>query len=66
LPRVKEENLAKRVDIFIEKSAFQPEESRKFLEKAKERVLKSLFTQINLPQEVLELLWKLVLFQQTI
>jgi imidazolonepropionase len=36
LPRVKEENLAKRVDIFIEKSAFQPEESRKFLEKAKE------------------------------
>lgn len=36
LPRVKEEDLAKRVDIFIEKSAFQPEESRKFLEKAKE------------------------------
>ena len=35
LPKVKEENLAKRVDIFIEKSAFQPEESRKFLEKAK-------------------------------
>ena len=34
LPKVKEENLAKRVDIFIEKSAFQPEESRKFLEKA--------------------------------
>lgn len=36
LPKVKEENLAKRVDVFIEKSAFQPEESRKFLEKAKE------------------------------
>ncbi len=36
LPKVKEENLAKRVDIFIEKSAFKPEESRKFLEKAKE------------------------------
>ena len=36
LPKVKEENLSKRVDIFIEKSAFQPEESRKFLEKAKE------------------------------
>ena len=36
LPKVKQENLAKRVDIFIEKSAFQPEESRKFLEKAKE------------------------------
>ncbi|MCJ8153534.1 imidazolonepropionase [Chryseobacterium sp. SSA4.19] len=31
LPKVKEENLAKRVDIFIEKSAFQPEESRAFL-----------------------------------
>ena len=31
LPKVKEENLAKRVDIFIrKKSAFQPEESRKF------------------------------------
>ena len=36
LPKVKEENLAKRVDIFIEKSAFQPEESRDFLMKAKE------------------------------
>ena len=36
LPKVKQENLAKRVDVFIEKSAFQPEESRKFLEKAKE------------------------------
>ena len=35
LPKVKQGNLAKRVDIFIEKSAFQPEESRKFLEKAK-------------------------------
>lgn len=36
LPKVKEENLAKRVDIFIEKSAFLPEESRSFLLKAKE------------------------------
>ena len=36
LPKVKQENLAKRVDVFIEKSAFQPEESRRFLEKAKE------------------------------
>ena len=36
LPKVKQENLSKRVDIFIEKSAFQPEESRKFLEKAKD------------------------------
>ena len=36
LPKVKQENLAKRVDVFIEKSAFQPEESRKFLEKAKD------------------------------
>lgn len=36
LPKVKEENLAKRVDIFIEKSAFQPQESRNFLMKAKE------------------------------
>ena len=36
LPKVKEENRAKRVDIFIEKSAFQPEESRNFLMKAKE------------------------------
>ncbi|WP_144283892.1 imidazolonepropionase [Chryseobacterium echinoideorum] len=35
LPKVKEENLAKRVDIFIEKSAFQPEESKDFLLKAK-------------------------------
>ncbi|MGC4128104.1 MAG: imidazolonepropionase [Bergeyella sp.] len=35
LPKVKEENLAKRVDIFIEKSAFQPEESREFLLKTK-------------------------------
>lgn len=31
LPKVKEEGLAKRVDIFIEKSAFQPEESKTFL-----------------------------------
>ncbi|MBB4807555.1 imidazolonepropionase [Chryseobacterium defluvii] len=36
LPKVKEENLAKRVDIFIEKSAFQPEESKDFLLKTKE------------------------------
>lgn len=36
LPKVKEENLANRVDIFIEKSAFQPEESKDFLLKAKE------------------------------
>ncbi len=36
LPRVKEEGLSNRVDIFIEKSAFQPEESRDFLRKAKE------------------------------
>ncbi|KXH85900.1 imidazolonepropionase [Chryseobacterium kwangjuense] len=31
LPKVKEEKLADRVDIFIEKSAFQPEESKDFL-----------------------------------
>ena len=36
LPKVKEENLAKRVDIFIEKTAFQPNESKKFLLEAKE------------------------------
>ncbi|WP_294304985.1 imidazolonepropionase [uncultured Chryseobacterium sp.] len=36
LPKVKEENLANRVDIFIEKSAFQPNESRDFLLQAKE------------------------------
>lgn len=36
LPKVKQENLAKRVDIFIEKSAFQPEESKAFLKKVKE------------------------------
>ncbi|REC46997.1 imidazolonepropionase [Chryseobacterium pennipullorum] len=36
LPKVKEEDLAKRVDIFIEKSAFQPEESKKFLLKTKD------------------------------
>lgn len=36
LPRVKSENLAKRVDIFIEKSAFQPEESLEYLRKAKD------------------------------
>ena len=35
LPQVKAENLANRVDIFIERSAFQPEESRDFLMKAK-------------------------------
>ncbi|MDO5616446.1 MAG: imidazolonepropionase, partial [Cruoricaptor ignavus] len=36
LPVVKAENLANRVDIFIEKSAFQPEEGKAFLLKAKE------------------------------
>jgi imidazolonepropionase len=36
LPIVKAESLAKRVDIFIEKSAFSPEESKNFLLKAKE------------------------------
>lgn len=36
LPKVKEEGLSKRVDIFIEKSAFQPEESKSFLWKVKE------------------------------
>lgn len=36
LPRIKEEKLSKRVDIFVEKSAFGVEESRYFLEKAKE------------------------------
>ncbi|WP_315057095.1 imidazolonepropionase [Chryseobacterium indoltheticum] len=36
LPKVKEENLAKRADIFIEKSAFQPEESKAFLLKTKD------------------------------
>jgi len=36
LPKVKDENLAKRVDIFIEKSAFQPEESKDFLLKTKD------------------------------
>ncbi|MDQ1097737.1 MULTISPECIES: imidazolonepropionase [Chryseobacterium] len=35
LPEVKKESLAERVDIFIEKSAFQPEESRDFLLKTK-------------------------------
>ena len=35
LPKVKEEKLSKRIDIFIEKSAFQPEESKAFLLKAK-------------------------------
>lgn len=35
LPKVKEEHLSDRVDIFIEKSAFQPEESKNFLLKAK-------------------------------
>ncbi|MCL1678211.1 imidazolonepropionase [Elizabethkingia sp. HX QKY] len=35
LPVVQEEHLAERVDIFIEKSAFQPEESKAFLQKAK-------------------------------
>ena len=36
LPKVKEENLSDRVDIFIEKSAFQPEESKEFLFKTKD------------------------------
>lgn len=36
LPKVKAENLAKRVDIFIEKSAFLPAESKEFLLRAKE------------------------------
>ncbi|AZB09859.1 imidazolonepropionase [Chryseobacterium sp. G0162] len=36
LPKVKDENLANRVDIFIEKSAFQPEESKAFLLKTKD------------------------------
>jgi imidazolonepropionase len=36
LPAVQSEKLADRVDIFIEKSAFQPEESHYFLLKAKE------------------------------
>lgn len=36
LPEVKEEGLANRVDIFIEKSAFRPEDSKAFLLKAKE------------------------------
>lgn len=36
LPKVKEEELAVRVDIFIEKSAFQPEESKDFLLKTKD------------------------------
>lgn len=36
LPAAKEENLAKRVDIFIEKSAFQPVESKEFLLKTKD------------------------------
>lgn len=35
LPKVKDENLANRVDIFIEKSAFQLEESKAFLLKTK-------------------------------
>ncbi|MFC4164654.1 imidazolonepropionase [Epilithonimonas zeae] len=36
LPKVREKNLANRVDIFIEKSAFQLKESKNFLLKAKE------------------------------
>lgn len=35
LPIIKAKQLAKRVDIFIEKTAFQPEESREYLLKAK-------------------------------
>lgn len=37
LPIVKEKNLASRVDIFTEQSAFTVEESRYYLEKAKEK-----------------------------
>ena len=36
LPIVQQEKLADRVDIFIEKSAFQPDDSRIFLNRAKE------------------------------
>ena len=36
LPKVKEEKLSQRIDIFIEKSAFQPDESKAFLLKAKD------------------------------
>lgn len=36
LPKVKAEKLARRVDIFVEKSAFLPEESKAFLLNAKE------------------------------
>lgn len=35
-PIIKSENLAKRIDIFTEKSAFSIEESRAYLQKAKE------------------------------
>ena len=34
LPSIKKKNLARRVDIFIEKNAFLPQESQKFLEEA--------------------------------
>ncbi len=34
LPSIKKKNLARRVDIFIEKNAFLPKESQKFLEEA--------------------------------
>ncbi|WP_370897690.1 imidazolonepropionase [Chryseobacterium gossypii] len=36
LPEIKKEGLADRVDIFIEKSAFQPDESKAFLLKTKD------------------------------
>ena len=36
LPKIREENLSNRVDIFIERSAFQPEESKEFLLKTKD------------------------------
>ena len=36
LPKVKEENLAKRVDIFIEKSAFQTRRKPKIFRRSKE------------------------------
>jgi imidazolonepropionase len=36
LPVIKKEHLAKRVDIFIEESAFRPENAKPYLERAKE------------------------------
>ena len=51
LPVVQEEHLAERVDVFIEKSAFQPEESKRFLQKQKQWDLKSQFMRISLRLE---------------